>query len=143
MKKPSPAYPCLHAVLGDALAGLNLPDATAEVLENALNDAEEDAPPSAFFARLRGSARGHAADGQPWRERKLSDTRMRAFAESTRCLAAVSACGRVLLAAQAARELDDAQAQCPPQVEEGLLHAVVVLADHAGALVAADACAGT
>ncbi|WP_369040370.1 hypothetical protein [Stenotrophomonas maltophilia] len=65
------------------------------------------------------------------------------MAEATRCMAAVSACGRVLLAAQAARELDDAHAQCPPQVEEGLLHAVVVMADHAEALVASDAGEGS
>lgn len=145
MKKPSRTYPALHALqalLGDALTGLALPDATAEALEHALNAAEGSAPLSAFFAQLHGSMRGHTADGQPWHERRLSDTRMRALAAGTRCLAAVSACGRVLLAAQAARELDDAQAQCPPQVEEGLLHAVVVLADHAGALVASDACAG-
>jgi hypothetical protein len=41
----------------------------------------------------------------------------------------------VLLATQAARELDDAEAQCPPQTEEGLLHAVQLLAEHAGALL--------
>lgn len=51
--------------------------------------------------------------------------------------ATLSACGGVLLAAQSACEA----AQCPPQVEEGLLHAVLVLADHAGALVEPDACA--
>ncbi|WMJ71558.1 hypothetical protein [Stenotrophomonas sp. 24(2023)] len=36
----------------------------------------------------------------------------------------------------------DAAAQRPPQEEEGLLHAVVVLADHAGALVAPAAWVG-
>ncbi|KAG1256495.1 hypothetical protein G6F66_014807 [Rhizopus arrhizus] len=35
------------------------------------------------------------------------------------------------------------RSQCPPQVEEGLLHAVVVLADHAGGLVAPGARAGS
>lgn len=45
----------------------------------------------------------------------------------------------MLLAAQPAREMEDAPAQCPPQVEEGLLHAVVVLADHAGGPVAPGA----
>lgn len=136
MNTPYPTYPCLQSLLGDALSPLALPDATAKALEDALSVAEESAPPSAFFARLYGLAHGHGADGQPWQNRKLSDARMRGMAEATRCMAAVSACGRVLLAAQAARELDDAEAQCPPQVEEGLLHAVIVLADHADALVA-------
>ena len=107
-------------------------------MEDALTDVHEQAPPSAFFARLRGIAHSHGADGQIWRERQLSEARGRELAEATRCLAAVSACGGVLLAAQSAREIDDTQAQCPPQVEEGLLHAVVVLADHAGALVAPE-----
>ncbi len=143
MNTPYPAHPRLHALLGDALPGLSLPDATAEALESALNDAQDNAPPPAFFARLRGITRGHGADGQPWRERHLSDARARRLAEGTRCLAAVSACGKLLLAAQAARELDDEQAQCPPQVEEGLLHAVVVLADHAEALVASESAVGS
>ncbi|WP_262083663.1 hypothetical protein [Stenotrophomonas sp. SMYL41] len=81
---------------------------------------------------MRGIAHNHAADGQAWRERQLSEARARELAEATRCLTAVSACGGVFLAAQPAREMEDAPAQCPPQVEEGLLHAVVVLADHAG-----------
>lgn len=140
MNTPHPTYPRLHALLGAALPGLQLSTAVAEALEDALAEANEQAPPSAFFARLRGIAH-HAADGQAWRERQLSEARSRDLAEATRCLAAVSACGGVLLAAQSAREMDDAQAQCPPQVEEGLLHAVVVLADHAGALVEPDACA--
>jgi len=135
-----PTYPRLHALLGAALPGLQLSDAVAEALEDALTDAHENTLPSAFFARLRGIARGHTSGGQAWGERRLSEARGRELSEATRCLAAVSACGGVLLAAQSAREMDDAQAQCPPQVEEGLLHAVVVLADHAGALVEADAC---
>ncbi|WP_238381621.1 hypothetical protein [Stenotrophomonas maltophilia] len=81
---------------------------------------------------MRGIAESHAADGQPWRERHLSEARRRELAKATRCLAALSACGGMLLAAQPAREMEDAPAQCLPQVEEGLLHAVVVLADHAG-----------
>jgi len=137
MNTPYPTCRCLQSLLGDALSTLALPDATAKALEDALNEAEGSAPPSAFFAQLHGSMRGDAADGQPWQEQRLSDGRMRELVAGTRCLAAVSACGRVLLAAQAARELDDAHAQWPPQIEEGLLHAVVVLADHAGALVAA------
>ncbi|WP_026347088.1 hypothetical protein [Stenotrophomonas hibiscicola] len=141
MNKPFPTYPRLHALLGAALPGLQLSTTAAEALEDALTEAHEQAPPSSFFARLRGMARGHAADDQVWRERQLSGARGRELAEATRCLAAVSACGGVLLAAQSAREMDDLQAQCPPQVEEGLLHAVVVLADHAGALVEPDACA--
>lgn len=141
MNTPYPTYPRLHALLGAALPGLQLSNAAAEALEDALTDAHEHAPPSAFFARLRGIARGHAADGQAWRERQLSQARGQELAEATRCMAAVVACGGVLLAAQSAREMDDAQAQCPPQVEEGLLHAVVVLADHAGALVEPDVCA--
>jgi len=139
MNKPFPTYPRLQALLGAALPGLQLSNAVAEALEDALTEANEQAPPSAFFARLRGITHSHAADGQPWRERQLSEARGRELAEATRCLAALSACGGVLLAAQSARETDDAQ--CPPQVEEGLLHAVVVLADHAGALVEPDACA--
>lgn len=123
------------------MPGLQLSNGVAEALEDALTEAHEHAPPPAFFARLYGIAQSHAADGQVWRERQLSDVRGRELAEATRCLAALSACGGVLLAAQSARETDDAQAQCPPQVEEGLLHAVVVLADHAGALVEPDACA--
>ena len=143
MNTPYPTYPRLHALLGAALPGLRLSNATAEALEDALTEAHEHAPPSAFFARLHGIAQSHAADGQVWRERQLSEARGRELAEATRCLAAVSACGGVLLAAQSAREMDDAAAQCPPQVEEGLLHAVVVLADHAGGLVAPDARAGS
>ncbi|MBA0449885.1 hypothetical protein [Stenotrophomonas maltophilia] len=135
-----PTYPRLQALLGAALPGLQLSNATAEALEDALTEAHEHAPPSAFFARLRGIAHSRTADGQAWRERQLSEARGRELAEATRCMAAVSACGGVLLAAQSAREMDDAQAQCPPQVEEGLLHAVMVLADHAGALVEPDAC---
>ncbi|MBH1431826.1 hypothetical protein I5U42_11020 [Stenotrophomonas maltophilia] len=138
MNTPYPTYPRLQALLGAALPGLQLSTTAAEALEDALTEAHEHIPPSAFFARLRGIAYGHAADGQAWRERQLSEARGRELAEATRCLAAVVACGGVLLAAQSAREMDDAQAQCPPQVEEGLLHAVVVLADHAGALVEPD-----
>lgn len=138
MNTPFPTYPRLQALLGAALPGLQLSNAVAEALEDALTEVHEQAPPSAFFARLRAITHSHAADGQPWRERQLSEARGRELAEATRCLAAVSACGGVLLAAQSAREMDDAQAQCPPQVEEGLLHAVVVLADHAGALVEPD-----
>ncbi|MBA0330083.1 hypothetical protein [Stenotrophomonas hibiscicola] len=141
MNKPFPTYPRLQALLGAALPGLQLSNAVAEALEDALTGANEQAPPSAFFARLRGITHSHAADGQAWRERQLSEARGRELAEATRCLAALSACGGVLLAAQSAREMEDAAAQCPPQVEEGLLHAVVVLADHAGALVEPDACA--
>lgn len=141
MNTPHPTYPRLQALLGAALPGLQLPTTAAEALEDALAEANEQAPPSAFFARLRGIAHSHAADGQAWRERQLSEGRGRELAEATRCLAALSACGGVLLAAQSARETDDAQAQCPPQVEERLLHAMVVLADHAGALVEPDACA--
>ena len=141
MNTPHPTYPRLQALLGAALPGLQLPTTAAEALEDALAEANEQALPSAFFARLRGIAHSHPADGQAWRERQLSEGRGRELAEATRCLAALSACGGVLLAAQSARETDDAQAQCPPQVEEGLLHAVAVLADHAGALVAPDACA--
>lgn len=141
MNTPYPTYPRLHALLGAALPGLQLPRTAAEALEGALTEAHEHAPPSAFFAALRGIANSHAADGQAWRERQLSEARGRELSEATRCMAAVSACGGVLLAAQSAREMDDAQAQCPPQVEEGLLHAVVVLADHAGALVEPEACA--
>ncbi len=133
-----PAYPRLQALLGTALPGLQLSNAAAEALEDALAEANEQAPPSAFFARLRGIAHNHGADGQAWRERQLSEARGRELAEATRCLAALSACGGVLLAAQSAREMEDASVQCPPQVEEGLLHAVVVLADHAGALVAPE-----
>lgn len=138
MNTPFPTYPRLQALLGAALPGLQLSTTAAEALEDALIETHEQAPPSAFFARLRGIAHSHAADGRPWRERQLSEARGRELAEATRCLAAVSACGGVLLAAQSAREMDDAAAQCPPQVEEGLLHAVVVLADHAGALVEPD-----
>jgi hypothetical protein len=140
MNTPYPTYPRLHALLGAALPGLQLSNAAAEALEDALAEANEHAPPSAFFARLRGIAHSHAADGQAWRERQLSEARGRDW---PRRRAAWRQCLRagVLLAAQSAREMDDAQAQCPPQVEEGLLHAVVVLADHAGALVEPDACA--
>ncbi|AWH34427.1 hypothetical protein [Stenotrophomonas sp. SAU14A_NAIMI4_8] len=118
-----PTYPRLQALLGNALPGLALPSAVAEALEDALMEAAETTPPSAFFTRLRGVA--HEAD----------DARGRGLADAARCLAALSACGSVLLAAQSARELDDVAAQCPAQVEEGLLQAVVVLAGHAGALV--------
>lgn len=134
MNTPHPTYPRLQALLGAALPGLQLSTAVAEALEDALAEANEQAPPSAFFARLRGIAHSHAADGQ------VPAARLAELPFAPR-LAAVSACGGILLAAQSAREMDDAQAQCPPQVEEGLLHAVVVLADHAGALVEPDACA--
>ncbi|KRG45349.1 MULTISPECIES: hypothetical protein [Stenotrophomonas] len=138
MNTPYPAYPRLQALLGAALPGLQLSNTAAEALEDALTEVHEQAPPSAFFARLHGVAHSHGADGQAWRERQLSEARGRELAEATRCLAALSACGGVLLAAQSAREMEDAAAQCPPQMEEGLLHAVVVLADHAGALVAPE-----
>lgn len=118
-----PTYPRLHALLGDALPDLALPNAVAEALEDALMEAAEAVPPSAFFARLRGMAQA------------VGDARGRGLAEVARSLAALSACGGVLLAAQSARELDDVAAQCPAQVEEGLLQAVVVLAEHADALV--------
>ncbi|MGS7841179.1 hypothetical protein [Stenotrophomonas forensis] len=148
MNTPYPTYPHLHALLGDALLGdalpgLALPTPVAEALEDALCEGDGDAAPSAFFARLRGITQSHAADGRAWRERHLSEARGRELAEATRCLAAVSACGGVLLAAQSAREMDDVATQCPPQVEECLLHAVVVLADHAGGLVAPGARAGS
>lgn len=75
MNTPHPTYPRLQALLGAALPGLQLSTAVAEALEDALAEANEQAPPSAFFARLRGIAHSHAADGQAWRERQLSEAR--------------------------------------------------------------------
>lgn len=49
-----PTYPRLQALLGAALPGLKLSNAAAEAVEDALTDAHEHAPPSAFFAPLRG-----------------------------------------------------------------------------------------
>ncbi|MEN5004852.1 hypothetical protein [Stenotrophomonas indicatrix] len=137
MTTPYPTYPRLHTLLGDALPDLQLPNATAEALEDALAEADEAAPTPAFFKRLRDVTRCHAADGEPWTELRITPARARArdLACTTRCLLALSALGGVLLATQAARELDDAEAQCPPLSEEGLLHAVQLLADHAGALL--------
>ena len=135
MTLPHPTHPRLHALLGNALPGLRLPAAAADILEDALAAAHENVPQPAFFARLRSIARGDGANGQPWPETRITEARARDLAGATRCLAAVSSCAGLLLAAQAAREMDDARAHCPPQVEEGLLHAVQVLADHAGALV--------
>ena len=51
-----PTHPRLHALLGNALPGLALPNAVAEALEDALIEAAVATPPSAFFARLRGVA---------------------------------------------------------------------------------------
>lgn len=93
MNTPYPTYPRLQALLGAALPGLQLSTTAAESLEDALAEVNEQAPPSAFFARLRGIAHSHGADGQAWRERQLSEARGRELAEATRCLAALSACG--------------------------------------------------
>jgi len=130
-----PTYPRLHTLLGDAMPDLQLPNATAEALEDALTEAEQSAVTPAFFKRLRDVTRCHAADGEPWTELRITPARARDLACTTRCLLALSALGGVLLATQAARELDDAEAQCPPQTKEGLLHAVQLLAEHAGALL--------
>ena len=85
MNTPHPTYPRLQALLGAALPGLQLSTAVAEALQDALAEANEQAPPSAFFARLSGIAHSHAADGQAWRERQLSEARGRHLAEATRC----------------------------------------------------------
>lgn len=68
MTTPYPTYPRLHTLLGDALPDLQLPNATAEALEDALTEADEAAPTPAFFKRLRDVTRCHAADGEPWTE---------------------------------------------------------------------------
>ncbi|SFR85928.1 hypothetical protein SAMN04487782_1367 [Stenotrophomonas maltophilia] len=135
MTLPHPTHPRLHALLGDALPGLKLSSTVAEALEHALTGAHDHVSVPAFFARLRGIAQGHGVDGRAWRELRLSEARARDMAEATRCLAAVSSCAVLLVAAQSARETDSADVHCPPQVEEGLLHAVLLLADHAGALM--------
>jgi len=51
MNTPHPTYPRLHALLGGALPGLQLSNAAAEALEDALTEVDAQAPPSAFFAR--------------------------------------------------------------------------------------------
>ena len=84
MNTPHPTYPRLQASPGAALPGLQLPTTPAEALEDALAEANEQAPPSAFFARLRGIAHSHAADGQAWRERQLSEARGRDQGEAYR-----------------------------------------------------------
>ncbi|MFV7456545.1 hypothetical protein ACNPMX_17330 [Stenotrophomonas maltophilia] len=73
MNTPYPTYPRLQALLGAALPGLQLSNTAAEALEDALTEVHEQAPPSAFFARLHGVAHRHGADGQAWRERQLSE----------------------------------------------------------------------
>lgn len=75
MNTPYPTYPRLQALLGAALPDLQLSTTAAEALEDALTEADEQAPQSAFFARLRGIAHSHGADGQAWRERQLSEAR--------------------------------------------------------------------
>lgn len=59
MPDPLPDYPRLHALLGDAVR--DLPDALAEKMEDALSDAAESLPPSAFFTFLQSHGKGRRA----------------------------------------------------------------------------------
>ncbi|MEG0195539.1 MAG: hypothetical protein RR698_20530, partial [Stenotrophomonas sp.] len=68
-----PDYPRLHALLGDAAR--DLPNALAEKMEDALSDAAESAPTSAFFTFLQGHGKGRRVDGVPWAETRLTPGR--------------------------------------------------------------------
>ena len=90
MNTPHPTYPRLQALLGAALPGLQLSTAVAEALEDALAEANEQAP--AFFA---GCAASLTAT-RPTARRGANGNSARRAAGTwprRRCLAAVSACG--------------------------------------------------
>lgn len=100
-----PDYPRLHALLGDAVR--DLPNALAEKLEDALSDAAESAPPSAFFTFLQGHGKGQRADGTPWSENRLTPGRAFDLALATRSASGITALTAMLHAAHVARENDD------------------------------------
>lgn len=99
-----PDYPRLHALLGDAVR--DIPNALAEKMEDALSDAAESAPLSAFFAFLRGHGEGRCADGSPWVETRLTPGRVLDLALATRSASGITALTAVLHAAHIAREND-------------------------------------
>lgn len=120
-----PDYPRLHALLGAAARDLS--EALAEKLENALCEAAEVAPSSAFFAHLHDHGKNLRADGQPWTETRLSPSRAFDMAMATRSASGITALIAVLHAAHLARESDD-PACCPSAaVVEGLFNAGQVL----------------
>jgi len=95
-----PDYPRLHALLGDAVR--DLPNALAEKMEDALSDAAESAPPSAFFTFLQGHSKGHRADGTPWAEIRLTPGRALDLALATRSASGITALTAMLHAAHVA-----------------------------------------
>ncbi|SMR80764.1 MULTISPECIES: hypothetical protein [Stenotrophomonas] len=100
-----PDYPRLHALLGDAVR--DLPNALAEKMEDALSDAAESVPPSAFFTFLQGHGKGHCADGKPWADTRLTPGRAFDLALATRSASGIAALIAMLHAAHIARENDD------------------------------------
>ncbi|HEL2979970.1 TPA: hypothetical protein UMB92_002844 [Stenotrophomonas maltophilia] len=105
-----PDYPRLHALLGDAVR--DLPNALAEKMEDALSDAAESIPPSAFFAFLDRYGKQRCADGQAWTEIRLTPARAFDLALATRSASGIAALSAVLHAAHVARENDDPRS-CP------------------------------
>lgn len=105
MSERLPDYPRLRTLLGDAVR--DLPNALAEKMEDALNDAAESVPPSAFFTFLRGHGGGCCADGTAWMETRLTPGRVLDLALATRSASGISALTAVLHAAHVARENDE------------------------------------
>lgn len=120
-----PDYPRLQALLGDAVR--DLPNAVAEKMEDALSDAAESIPPSAFFAFLDRYGKQRRADGQAWAETRLTPARAFDLALATRSVSGITALSAVLHAAHVARENDDPRSCPSAALVDGLFDACEAL----------------
>lgn len=120
-----PDYPRLHALLGDAVR--DLPNALAEKMEDALSDAAESIPRSAFFAFLDRYGKQRRADGEAWTETRLTPARAFDFALATRSASGIAALSAVLHAAHVARENDDPRSCPSASLVDGLFDACEAL----------------
>ncbi|HFK2919537.1 TPA: hypothetical protein ACGY72_000688 [Stenotrophomonas maltophilia] len=120
-----PDYPRLHALPGDAVR--DLPNALVERMEDALSDAAESIPPSAFFAFLDRYGRQCRADGQAWTETRLTPGRAFDLALATRSASGITALSAVLHAAHVARENDDPRSCPSAALVDGLFDACEAL----------------
>ncbi|HEL5400730.1 hypothetical protein [Stenotrophomonas maltophilia] len=126
----TPAYPFLHATLGDACA--TLPEALATRIEEALSVAgEEPTPPAlSFLAELRRIRAVDAANGQPWPETELPPGRRMALARADRAASGLTLLLECLHAVERTRQGGGPDQQLGDNVVDGLLLACRGLSEH-------------
>lgn len=125
-----PDYPRLHALLGDAVR--DLPDALAEKMEDALCEAAESIPRSAFLTFLDRHGKQLRADGEPWAETRLTPGRAFDLALATRSASGITALSALLHAAHVARENDDPGSYPSAALVDGLFDACEALSLQVG-----------